>query len=252
MLSNFKNSIDFFLRNLLKISRPNFSVKNESKEDLFEGETLQKAEKFCKKYNLNILKNNSTKRNYAENLYTLDLLETFIKPEEKNQIKALDIGSKNWFYVSAEYAFFSKFAKNLKLDGIEIDAWRVYSNFYSRHDAAMFYSKNLDGTKYIAGDFLKHKSKYDYIIWILPFVSKTPLKAWGLPMKHFKPHELLQKAYNDLEIGGQMLIVNQGEKEYTIQQQMYDELKIPYEKCGEFKSEFLEYQNKRFVSLIKK
>lgn len=252
MLLDIKNKIDFALRNFFKFSRKGFFVPSESKNGLFKGDTLKKERIFYTKYDLKYIEATATKRNYKENLYTIDLLETYLKPEKKENLKVIDIGSKNWFYATGEYHFFRKYSKKLKLDGIEIDAYRVYSNLYSRYDAAMYYSKHLENTNYIADDFLNHKGKYDYIVWILPFITKTPLEAWGLPNEYFKPEKLLQKAYNDLEENGSMIIVNQGEKEYGVQKELLEKLQIPYEDCGEFKSDFLKYKHKRFVFVIKK
>ena len=61
------------------------------------------------------------------------------------------------------------------------------------------------------------KDKYDYIIWFLPFVLYEPHKYWGLPKKYFYPEKLLDHAYNLLNQNGEMLIVNQGEKEFEVQ-----------------------------------
>ena len=61
---------------------------------------------------------------------------------------------------------------------------------------------------------------------------------------------MLEKAFNDLKEDGVMLIVNQGKDEYEIQKQLFDELEIPYMPCGEFKSNFLNYGHKRFVSIV--
>ena len=131
VFENIKNSIDFFIRSKTKFSRKNFVEKDEKL--LF--------------------------RNYLENLYTYDIA------------KILDIGSKNWFYAKGEYSFFKSFVQTPCLDGVEIDAFRLYSNLYSRYESAKFYTKNLKNTNYIAGDLLSISDTYDYIIWFLPFVT---------------------------------------------------------------------------------
>lgn len=242
------------MRNLFKFSRKGFSLKNEAKENLFDEKASIKEERFLRRYNLAKFKENSTRRNYSENLYILELLEDFIRPKRKKGLKILDIGSKNWSYAKAEYSFFKKFAVRgkLTLDGIELDAYRVYTSFYSRYDAAKYYTEGLTGANYIAGNFLEHVGKYDYIIWLLPFISPFPHSCWGLPKKFFRPKEMLEKAFNDLNEDGVMLIMNQGEEEYEIQKKLFEELEIPYMPCGEFRSGFLTHEHKRFVSLVSK
>lgn len=224
MFEDLRNTIDFFIRNKTKFSRKNF-VENDIK--LLE-------------------------RNQKENLYTQDILDQYFEKISKPNIRILDIGSKNWFYVKGEYQFFQAFVDGFQLDGIEIDAYRLYSNFFSRYEVAKFYTKGLENTNYIAGNLLDLENKYDYIVWFLPFVTKDPLVAWGLPLKHFCPQKLLEHAYNLLENNGQMLIVNQGEKEANIQKQLLEELNIPFEYRGAVQSPFFQYQNKRYAFLVKK
>ena len=99
MFNDFKNSIDFYLRNKLNFSRKNYVEKNQ---ELIE-------------------------RNLKENFYTKDILEKYLQKSEKKSVKILDIGSKNWFYARGEYDFFKSFSDDFLLDGIELDAYRLYS-----------------------------------------------------------------------------------------------------------------------------
>lgn len=224
MFDDFKNNIDFFLRNKFPFSRKNFVEKN-----------------------LKLIE-----RNNKENLYTKDILEKYLTKSEKSSIKILDIGSKNWFYVRGEYDFFAQFAKEFSIDGVELDAYRLYSNFYNRFEVAKYYTKNLKNINYIAGNLLDIQTGYDYIIWFLPFVLYLPHKKWGLPKRYFCPEKLLTHAYNLLKPQGRMLIVNQGEQEAKVQKEMLEKLNIKYADLGEIQSEYFQYKNKRFGFLVNK
>ena len=249
---NFKNNIDFFLRKNITFSRKNYTEQNESKEKLFSKKiTLEKELKFLEKYDLAYLKSNSTRQNYLENLYTIDLLDKYLAPTLKDEISVLDVGCKNWFYVKGEYFFFKKYSKNLILDGVELDSNRLYTNFYSRGEVAKFYTKGI-GANYISGDFLKHTDNYDYLIWILPFVVEEPFVKWGLPMKYFKPEAMLKHAWKLLNKDGQIFIINQGEVEYEVQKNLCEGLNIQFSELCEIKSEFLQYEIPRYGILIKK
>lgn len=264
---NIKNNIDFFLRQHLKLSRKNYFEENESKEGLFIAREILEKEKYLyEKYNLDYLKKNSTRQNYLENLYTIDLLDRYFPPHPQplshkerggkndfylNTLNVLDLGCKNWFYFKAEYSFFKKHCKNLFLDGIEIDGNRLYSNLYSRAEVAKFHINNLRG-KYIIGDFLQHNKMYDCIIWILPFVFEEPLIKWGLPIKYFQPSKMLLHAYNSLKPNGTIFIMNQGEEEYEAQKSLCEKLNISYIPLGEIQSNFMNYKNQRYSILIKK
>lgn len=253
-LEEIKNSIDFFLRRKIRFSRHNYYVGNEPKDDLFEDDASLKEqeERLYDKYNLFSVKNNTTQNNYLENLYTIDVLDKFLKVNPKDELKVLDIGSKNWFYAKGEYYFFQKYCNNLSLDGIELDAYRLYMSFYSRYEVAKFYSSDLPGAKYIVGDFLEHKQKYDYIVWFLPFILKYPLVKWGLPMRYFRPKEMLEHAIDSLNDGGKILIINQEMEEYIMQEQLYKEIGACYELLGEVNSDFWLYKYKRYVSVVSK
>lgn len=223
-IEDIKNNIDFWLREKTKFSRKNYCEKNT--------EVLL--------------------YNYRENLYTFDILSRYFTQNAKKNASVLDIGSKNWFYAKGEYNFFKTFCEDFELDGVEIDAHRLYSNFYSRYETAMFYTKGLEKTNYIAGDLLSINKKYDYIIWFLPFVFEEPLKKWGLPKKHFKPEVLLSHACTLLKEGGEMLIVNQGKLEYERQKELLVLKNLTFQELGLIESEFLSYKNQRFGFLVKK
>lgn len=250
---NIKNIIDFSLRQKIKISRKNYSEKNESKEGLLESQDEINKEKYLyDKYNLNSLKTSTTQHNYLENLYLLNLLDEYLNIDFSERLNILDIGSKNWSYAKSEYLFFNEYCENLILNGIELDANRLYSNLYSRKEVAKFHIKDLKNTTYVAGDFLKHNQKYDYIIWILPFVLEYPLFKWGLPHSHFKPEEMLKHAYNLLNTNGQMLIVNQEEQEYETQKNLYSASNIKFKDIGLIKNVFTIYSKERYLTLIQK
>lgn len=252
-LQNIKNIIDFSLRNRFDISKRNYQVENEPKENLFTGKEVQeREEELVQKYNLTSYKNNSTISDYKQNLYLLDILDKHLKTKEATSVKILDIGSKNWFYAPSEHSFFKKHFKNFSLTGIEIDPNRLYTNLYSRKEVALFNIKGLINTKYLGDDFLNHEGFYDYIIWILPFVSVTPHLNWGLPTSNFKPIEMLAHAYESLKEKGQIFIINQGEKELKLQQELARQVSVNYKTIGKIESPFFEYENERFLTLVRK
>lgn len=252
-IQNLRNNFDYFLRNKISLTRKNYFEQNESKQHLFKDSSLIELEKrLCEKFDLQYLKLNSTRQNYLDNLYTVHILEKYLDIKPRKVLKVLDIGCKNWFYAKGEYSFFKKYSADLQLDGVEIDTKRLYSNFYTRGEVAQFYIKGLKNTYYISKDFLKHNGKYDYLIWILPFVVKEPLLKWGLPLKYFKPETMLEHAYNSLNEGGTIFIINQGAVEYNIQIELCRNLKIPCTELGQIKSEILDYEIPRYAILIKK
>jgi len=239
-----RNSFDFFLRSRITFSRKDYKEKGCLDENCPVNETL-------KKYDLPLLKNLS-ERNIKENLYFLNIYDKYLSKKQCSKISLLDIGSKNWNYVKSEYLFVSSLSEEPHLDGIELDGYRLNNKFYSRFEIAKFYTKDLQNTHYTVGDFMEHKGSYDYIIWILPFITEYPLLRWGLPLKFFKPKKMLEHAYSLLNEGGELLIINQGEEEYKIQQELNKELGLIAEYFGEIEDKFNLFKNKRFASKISK
>jgi len=263
LIKNLINTLFFNIRNKLAFSRPIKRLPNENKELIFSDQTIKnKAQNILEAYNLTDIYNNSSKLHYKEILYTIKLLEDVFENTEilaeLNQATILDIGSKNFSYANALHSFFSYYKTNTKrdvyLDGIEIDPFRIMADFHSRYDYAMYYIKNLPNTNYLTGDFLELACKnYDVITWFLPFLITEPLIRWGLPVKYLKPEIMFQKAYDLLNPKGVMLVVNQFEKEKNIQLKMitglglnYIEIKKPYTNI------FSPYQLERYIILIRK
>ena len=140
------------------------------------------------------------------------------------------------------------------VEKIDVDAnlYRTIFPVYMVISSAEATSNNacLDGVNYYPDDLLNIGGKYDYIVWLLPFVTPYPLKRWGLPERYFMPERLLKHAYELLE--GEMFIVNQGEEEAEIQRALLEKLKIPYEFLGTISSKALEFKNLRYGYIIKK
>lgn len=224
MFEFLKNEIDFFIRSKTKFSRKNF---------------VEKSEKVLK-----IIEN--------ENLYTFEILNNYFEKLQFEKTQILDIGSKNWSYARGMYEFFESFSDNFLMDGVELDAYRLYPNFYSRYEAAKFYTNGLSNVNYICANLLDINKKYHYITWFLPFVTAYPLKKWGLPKRFYQPEKLLLHAYNLLETNGQMLVINQGEFESKIQKEIIEKLNIRYTDLGEITSKYYPYNQKRYGLIIKK
>lgn len=248
MLENIRNTIDFYIRTGLKFSRKNYSEQNEEKY-ILEKNLAELEDYLLTKYSYQDYKENSTAPNYYQNLSILTILDKYLKVPYSNNLRVLDVGSKNWFYASVEYNFFKKYCNNLHIDGVELDSYRLYSNLYSRYEVAKYYIRDLDGANYIPQNVMEIETKYDYIIWILPFVTRYPLRCWGLPDKYFQPENLFEHVYSLLNNSGKMLIINQGVEEFDIQKNIARG-KINYSE--ELINSFYEYQNKRFVSVLEK
>jgi len=261
LYKNFHNIIEFNIRRKLNFSRGKYIIENESKKDLFNEFELEKKELlinkeklFREKYELNDFYNESSLSLYQYNLLIIELLEKYIKLNKKESIEILDIGSKNWEYLFGQYYFFKNKneKKEISISGIEIDAYRRYRNLYTRYDYANSFTEKLENSKYIVGDFMEHSGNYDYIICFFPFIIPSPLIHWGLPLSFLKPKEMLKHAHDLLKKDAVLLISNQYVEEYELQSKYLKELKINFERKGEFISEFMDQKRKWFITIVRK
>lgn len=185
-------------------------------------------------------------REYRENLTLLDILDQHLPPLHSPAV-GLDIGCRNFSYLPALSAYSAH-----PWHGVELDAHVRYWNGFTRRAYGEWMARQRSACRYIAGSLLDVKGSYDCIVWLLPFVVEEPLAAWGLPRRFFQPEPLLQHAFALLKPGGLMLVVNQGEGEAEVQQDLFIQGKIPARSLGELHSVHSPFRKQRFGWLIAK
>ena len=264
-LWNIRNQFDFKLRELLRWNRKGLKFENQNKYDLFDylnGIEKQKAEalksKLVRKYHLEEFHENSTKINFRENLFYLQMIETAFDRAEVELpgiLTTADIGPAHWFYVQALFAgltwYGSNFKRSVDLTGFEIDAFRVFGNLYSRYDYAHAHIRDLPVT-YKAEAFGSEPEKYDLITLFFPFVFEKDHREWGLPQSEFSPYALRQKVKSSLKPGGLVLVVNQGVDEHEQEKEHLSSLGLTILTAFEMDDLLYKYELKRYVMVAQK
>lgn len=249
---NYTNSFFFWLRSRLKIHRGEVKLRFEKKVFITEN-VIKKEEMLRKIYGLTPWYQSFSQTDYRLLLYRIELLEKALEEKKlPNVIRAADVGSTNFYYAASLHQFYQKHSKLQRLEGIEVDAYRVYDNFHSRIDYAKAYIKGLDCVNYLPMDFINYTNKVNIITMFLPFVFEEPLLKWGLPLSKYQPLAYMKHAYECLERGGIWIITNQGKEEQEKQHELLDALKISYEDKGVFLSDFYTYKIPHFLTVIKK
>lgn len=262
-LKSLINKIGYPARNTLKFTRRIKNLKNEPKDSLFQNQNLKNEEqRLIRTYDLEKFYHHSKILTYKENLYILKLLEdtfeNFSIHWQQDTLNILDIGSKNFSYATALHKFFVNYKtntqRNVYLDGIEVDAYRIMADLHSRYDYAQYHIKNLPHTRFIVEDLLNYTSKkYHFITWFLPFIIKKPLINWGLPAKYFQPEKMLEHTCKLLENGGIILIVNQSGIEKGTLLKLLSNLKLPFTTFEKpYTNSFSPFSYDRYITLIKK
>ncbi len=147
-----------------------------------------------------------------ENYEYLDLLDRTKEllnwqPELGKEL--VDVGSLNFYYAPALQVFFHP----KQLEGVELEGYRVYTNFYSRFDYAQYYIRAFPNTSYTVIDFCNYTNLTDGITCFYPFVIPEPLVAWRLPLKVFQPQRMFEQIARSLRPQGFVLMMNHGEDE---------------------------------------
>jgi hypothetical protein len=256
VLQSLLNNVGFWCRSSIQWSRGDYNEKNETKNNLFDGRVNEKylserESELRNKYAMDYLYRCSTKERYLESITYLEHLEQiFSSATVPKNISWLDVGVKNWSYVEGVYRFIQRNTKHFTLHGIELDAFRMYRNLYSRIDYARSFIRHLQNTSFEIGDALHHQKKYNIVSCFLPFIFIEPTLAWGLPEKYFQPLQFISHLVSLLEKDGILIIVNQNEDENeeqrTIFQKCFSESELIIEWNGKLQESFFPFKYLRY------
>ncbi|MBX7148317.1 hypothetical protein K1X76_04475 [bacterium] len=217
-IRSFLNSIFYFIRRHVHLSRSNYSEVSARALNDLQPETKNEIEKLSKQYQIKF-EDTLNRGNSLENYHLLHLLGTvqkkwnWILPQNKN---VCDVGSKNFYYAKTLEIFF----KPQSLTGIELDAFVLYDDLHTRKSYAEFYLKQIGRSRYLPINFLNFSEKTDIITLFYPFVISEPLIRWGLPLSEFKPELFFKHVAQTLNANGQVLIINQGDEEWIAVQKL--------------------------------
>jgi hypothetical protein len=261
-----RNALDYPLRQLFRWHRQGFAIQRQVWKDPFahlsapEGARAREvASRLQGDYHLDAFYQDSTPTNYRENLYYLQMLEEALKrsgAELPGVVNAADIGPSHWFYVQALHALLKWWncaqGREVVLKGYEVDAYRIYEDYFSRYDHALGHMRGLPGVDYISHGFQQQENQFDLITMLFPFVFERDHLEWGLPTGLFHPENLLQTAWHSLKPGGVLVIVNQGIEEHESQKKRLEADGIPLMAAFHQDPLLFKYAHERFVLVCRR
>lgn len=165
--------------------------------------------------------------NFREGLlgFYQELLDEVPWQSDSKFVRVIDIGVKNFGYVSALSAWLSQRATLSQIDllGLEVDPGRLYVDLFRRRDYAEYYVREANEkwpqikARFESGDWLRYElaDKVDLIFCFYPFLFEDLNSRWGLPRRFFNPLDFYKKCARH---GRQMVFVHQGleEKEESL------------------------------------
>lgn len=110
-----------------------------------------------------------------------------------------DIGARNFALAPVIDHHFRSLGYQTVVHGIEIDAYRRFTDFHTRADYGHDFAKKIQQGEYHPIDFLAWRQPLHLAFLLNPFVSIEALLAWGLPLSKLRPKEIFLHAYRLLK-----------------------------------------------------
>lgn len=226
-----KNSFDYYLRRRFGPSRRGYSesgislTKVLNRLPAYETRTVVKL---VEKYRFEPYLRRLSHASVLDNVLHLVLLDRLFNYFTGAESRILDVGSKNFAYGPAIYSFFSHLNGTRSvvgdngegkphLTGVEVDGKRLYLNLFTRQTCAKYYASLVPSAEYIVADFLTHNfdGTFDAICNFFPFMDQEALLDWGLPLRFFKPLDMIKRSYDLLVPGGKLFVAHTTMEEYS-------------------------------------
>ena len=179
-------------------------------------------------------------QDWRESLYALDVLSRAL-PSSLPEGRGLEVGAKNG-------SMFPGFVAAVKrgCDAVELDAHRRYLWGSTRRVYGEAMARAFPDCRFIAGDVRSLEGPWAVVTWWLPFLTATPLEAWGLPGRFLAPLELLTHVTSRVLPGGVVFIVNQGEAEHELQGRLFRDAGLDAQSLGKLESVLSPFVKPRF------
>ncbi len=202
-------------------------------------------------YDLGALRAASGRADYRDNLSLLASLEDLFAAGEielPRQLRAVDVGAKNWSYVYGLERFLRYWrqpaGRQVELAGVEIDGYGIYRDFRSRCDHALAYVAQTGNPRveYRVQDFLEFAaSDLDVVTIFYPFLTRYALLQWGLPLACYQPRRLLEHAVAMLAPRGVLVVFNQTAAERDLLHGLLAELGVIVVACEPLATKLVDY-----------
>ncbi len=180
---NIKNTIDFFLRSQLRIP---FPINEKETTHPLAVKLQDEMEVFLKAFDW----------------------KKHLSGRSIKKLRIADVGTRTFSIAPVLDRVFRELGFEPEIHGIEIDAFRRFSNLHSRADYGNYYARKIPNGYFRPIDFLDFKSEMDVILLLHPFVTMEPLLNWGLPAKEFKPEIIFGHARKLLEGESSLLLIS--------------------------------------------
>lgn len=235
-------SLAFEMRQRLTWSAPvlKWTIGPEQLLSDLDPEARARALSLLSRYDTSAWSRCCDRTDWRESLYALDLLDSWapLIPEGR----CLDVGAKNGCMLPGMAT-----AVPRGWDAVEIDAHRRYITGATRRATGERMAKAFPGCRFLAGDIRDQTGPWALVTWFLPFLTPGPLAAWGLPERLLAPEALLRHVTERILPGGVLFVINQGEAEALLQEQLFRTICATPEALGLVRSSLSPFVKPRYA-----
>lgn len=234
------DELSFRLRSAFSFSLPAFKRTLPFEALDLKGPARERAVHLRDAHDLSAWSGCCNAQDWHESLYALDVLSRLLPPSLPEG-RGLEVGAKNGSMLPGFVT-----AVRRGCDAVELDAHRRYLWGSTRRVYGEAMASAFPECRFIAGDVRSLSGPWAVVTWWLPFLTATPLEAWGLPARFLAPLELLTHVCSRVVPGGVVFIVNQGEAEHELQGRLFREAKLEARSLGRIESVLSPFIKPRF------
>jgi hypothetical protein len=124
------------------------------------------------------------------------------------RLNVADVGCRTFLFAPVLERHLQALGFRATLHGIELDAYRRFTDLRTRADYGHFYAASVEAGHFHARDVLDFRTELDIIFLLDPFVALDPLLSWGLPRSHFAPARIFAHLRTLLSPGRAVLVTS--------------------------------------------
>lgn len=233
------DELSFRLRSAFPFSLPAFKRTIPFEAVDLVGPARERAARLRESHDLSAWSRCCNAQDWRESLYALDVLSRVLPALPEG--RGLEVGAKNGSMLPGFVT-----AVKRSCDAVELDAHRRYLWGSTRRVYGETMARAFPDCRFIAGDVRSLEGPWSVVTWWLPFLTATPLEAWGLPGRFLAPLELLTHVTSRVLPGGVVFIVNQGEAEHELQGRLFREARLEAQSLGKIESVLSPFVKPRF------
>ncbi len=164
-LRDLRNRVDFFLRSRVRLGRDVDAAAMVAQDAPLQAE-------------------------FGDCLSRFDWRSALTRFSGRDRLVVADVGCRTFHFAPVLERCFATHGFRVEPHGIELDAFRRFTDLRTRQDHGRFWAAQVEAGRYHAIDVREFREPLDVAFLLNPFVTREPLLRWGLPLRTFAPEAI--------------------------------------------------------------